>query len=105
MLCFRPETRIPYESMIIIEPPMNDRQLRDEHLEDRTRHMALLAKAVGSQRTEFESREAAYEWMRKKSPWKIWDDRVLRIFVVSTCFHRLRTIFLGSHHNDYSILT
>ena len=83
MLCFKSETRNPYKSMILIEPPMNDRQLRDEHLEDRTRHMALLAKAVGSQRTEFDSREAAYEWMRMKNPWKIWDDRVMRIFVVS----------------------
>lgn len=86
MMCFKPEIRIPYKSMIVIEPPMNDRQLRDEHYEDRTRHMALLAKAVGAQRSTFDSREAAYEWMCKRSPWKIWDDRVRRIYAVSVFY-------------------
>ena len=83
MACFKPETQIPYKAMILIEPPMSDRQLREEFAEDRRQHMAFLAKSVGSQRSEFESREAAYEWMCKRNPWKVWDDRVKRLFVVS----------------------
>lgn len=83
MLCFSREARIPYEAVVIVEPPMHDKKLRDDNYDDRTGHIKLLVKAVSMQRSQHDSRVTAYEWMAKRSPWKVWDDRVRRSFVVS----------------------
>ncbi|KAI0685401.1 Alpha/Beta hydrolase protein [Cytidiella melzeri] len=81
MLCFPTDAHIPYEAMVIIEPPMHDKQLRDENYADRTGHIKLLTKAVAMQPSDFDTREKAYEVMCKRMPWKICDDRSRRLFV------------------------
>ena len=61
---------------------MIDRQVFHDNIEDRQRQISMLTKAISAQRNQWDSRAAAYEWFAKRFPWKAWDDRVLRIFVV-----------------------
>ena len=82
MMCFSDEERIPYKALVIIESPMLDKQCFDDHLEDRIAHLSLLEKAIAAQRSKYDSREAAYEWISKRGPWKVWDDRSRQICVV-----------------------
>ncbi|OJA20172.1 hypothetical protein AZE42_08162 [Rhizopogon vesiculosus] len=79
--CFSGLPRVLYEAVILVEPPMIDRQVYQDNLEDRKRQIGMLTKIISAQRSQWDSRVAAYEWFAKRFPWKAWDDRVLRIFI------------------------
>lgn len=79
---FSGSLRVPYEAVILVEPPLIDRRVFHDNIEDRQRQTSMLTKAISAQRNQWDSRAAAYEWFAKRFPWKAWDDRVLRIFVV-----------------------
>lgn len=74
-------SRIPYECMILVEPGIVDRQTFAANEHDRKR-LAALVKVVLSRRDEWDSREAASAWFLKRAPWKNWDPRVVRLYVV-----------------------
>jgi len=76
--CF---TTVPYESIILVEPPLIDRQVFQDNIQDRTRQTGVLTKAIAAQRSQWASRADAYGWFASRFPWKGWDDRVLRVHV------------------------
>lgn len=43
-----------------------------------------LVKGASARRDIWASKEEAYQLLKNRAAWKVWDDRVLRIFVV--CF-------------------
>ncbi|KAI0341089.1 hypothetical protein BDW22DRAFT_321847 [Trametopsis cervina] len=75
------EKPIPYAAMVIVEPPMHDRKVLEDNYKERTTHNKVVLKAVLGQRSQFESREAAYAWLSTHSPWKAWDERVRKLYV------------------------
>lgn len=80
--CFSESPRIPFEAVVLVEPPMIDRQVFHDKIEDRKRQISMLTKVISTQRNQWDSRAAAYEWFVTRFPWKGWDDRVLRIHIV-----------------------
>lgn len=75
---------IPYAFIILVDPTLVDRQLYNAHLEERERQVNHVIAAVSKGRTTWESREEAFTWFSKNHPWKKWDERVVRLFVVRT---------------------
>lgn len=72
----------PYESIILVEPPLIDRHVFQANIKDRERQTAMLTKAVAAQRSAWNNREAAFDYFVKRAPWKTWDIRVVVIQIV-----------------------
>lgn len=83
--CFPDVASLPYEAIILVEPAFIDRETFQENYDDRIRHTDQIVAGITRQQSQWESKAIAYEWLSKKSPWKFWDERVRRIFVVSPC--------------------
>jgi hypothetical protein len=73
---------IPYSAIILLEPPLIDRQVFEEHREERFKQVEQLRKAIAKSRNAWPSKEAAREYFSCRSPWKSWDRRALDIYVV-----------------------
>ncbi|KAK0226965.1 Alpha/beta hydrolase fold-1 [Armillaria nabsnona] len=71
----------PYESIILVEPPLIDRHVFQANIKDRERQTAMLTKAVAAQRSAWNNRKAAFDYFVKRAPWKTWDLRVVVIQV------------------------
>ncbi|KAJ7257738.1 Alpha/Beta hydrolase protein [Mycena rebaudengoi] len=67
---------IPYVSLVLIEPTIVTPDLFYAH----AAHMIPVVVAATMMRREaWPSRDNAFEWLRRRSPWKAWDERVLRM--------------------------
>ncbi|KAK0231461.1 Alpha/beta hydrolase fold-1 [Armillaria fumosa] len=71
----------PYESIILVEPPLIDRHVFEANIKDRERQTAMLTKAVAAQRSTWNDRKAAFDYFVKRAPWKTWDIRIVVIQV------------------------
>lgn len=80
------------KSLVLIEPPIAQRHVFEQHVQERKAQVALVAKVLGAQKEEWPSREAAYEVFKKRQPWKSWDDRMRRVQVQ----HGLRLVNNGT---------
>jgi hypothetical protein len=49
--------------------------------------MKFLTEGSINRRDVWPSREEAYKLLKARQAWRIWDDRVLRLFVVSLVLH------------------
>jgi hypothetical protein len=77
---------IPYVSLVLIEPTIVTPDLFYAH----AAHMIPVVVAATMMRREtWPSRDNAFEWLRRRSPWKAWDERVLRMLTVGRPFSRL----------------
>lgn len=76
-----PESTPPYTALILIEPTSIsfERYMRetDRH-EPKTQ---MRTEATMTRRDTWPSRSEAYSWLKKRLPWKLWDDRVLQTYV------------------------
>lgn len=72
---------LPYESIILVEPPMIDRHVFQANIKDRERQTSMLTKAIAAQRNTWNNRKAAFEYFVKRAPWKTWDIRTVVIHV------------------------
>ncbi|KAJ7745822.1 Alpha/beta hydrolase fold-1 [Mycena maculata] len=73
-----PTPAIPYVSVVLIEPIIATREIFYRHIADSTQ---TIVAAITMRRQRWRSRTEAYEWLKRRGPWKRWDARVLRIFV------------------------
>ncbi|THH29498.1 hypothetical protein EUX98_g4691 [Antrodiella citrinella] len=78
-----PLDRIPYSSLILVEPPMLSRPLLEKMLSssDGTNLLHMVIKAVLKRKDVWSSREEARQFFAKRYPWKKWDPRVLDFFI------------------------
>ncbi|KAJ3505219.1 hypothetical protein NLJ89_g7532 [Agrocybe chaxingu] len=76
-----PPYKLAYAAMVLIEPTMITRELFNAHLEDRMASMDFAVAATAARRNIWKSREAAFEYFRKRFPWGMWDERVVRVLV------------------------
>ncbi|KAJ8487341.1 hypothetical protein ONZ45_g14376 [Pleurotus djamor] len=68
---------------ILIDPAMVPKELWDSNTDNCQAIFTFSLKAAASRRHEWESKEDAYAWMKSRRPWKGWDARVLKAFVIS----------------------
>lgn len=97
---------IPCLGIILVEPPMIDRDVFNNHIKERQQQTQFLLKAVSKQRGTWPSREAAHQYFEKRLPWSLWDKRVLQTYVVSTnsfCFLCLTSSDIQKLHGLYRV--
>jgi len=68
--------------MILIEPAMISKNLLAHGLGIQ-KGVTQLIRSSGSRRDIWPSHAEAKSWMKQRSPWKLWDQRVLDVHVVS----------------------
>ncbi|KAF9009253.1 alpha/beta-hydrolase [Hymenopellis radicata] len=68
----------PLIAMISVEPSLVPLHLYEHKLEERT---TSIFRAVTVRRDQWQSKADAYAYMKKRTPWKTWDDRVLKLHV------------------------
>ncbi|KAF7300743.1 AB hydrolase-1 domain-containing protein [Mycena kentingensis (nom. inval.)] len=73
--------KIPYCAFILIEPTSIPHDLYYRDLDTRMSQMEFVVSATLRRRETWASREEAFAWMRKRVPWSVWDERVLRRLV------------------------
>ena len=78
-----PLPELPYAALILIEPTMIPDELFYAHFDDRMTTMEVIVNTTSLRRDTWTSREEALDWFRRKFPWKTWDPRAIRLFVVS----------------------
>ena len=66
---------IKFSSMHLIEPIIMGKYAQD--------YGSHLVRGAENRRDTWESTEDAYEMLRSRRTWQKWDDRILRIYVVS----------------------
>lgn len=72
--------KTPFAAMVLVEPVFAPKDLYEEKI--RNQGIAMFSKAIAMRRDIWDSKEQAYEHMKKRLPWKAWDDAVLRIYIV-----------------------
>lgn len=78
-----PTNRLPYSSMIIVDPPMMTKEILAAAMSRRTTMLAVIELAK-TRKDTWPSREAAKVWLGKRLPWKRWTPQVLDLYVVCT---------------------
>ncbi|KAJ7073376.1 Alpha/beta hydrolase fold-1 [Mycena belliarum] len=69
----------PYACIVLLEPTIATPELFYQHMAP---SVPANVAATLSRRARWPSREAAYEWLRWRTPWRTWDPRVLRLFTL-----------------------
>ncbi|KAI0935586.1 hypothetical protein AcV5_003971 [Taiwanofungus camphoratus] len=83
-----PTAEIPYKAIILVEPSLITRTEFDKHLKERAGALAVMRKAIDKRRDTWNDRNEATGFFKGRIPWKIWDARILDLFVA----HGLREV-------------
>ena len=73
----------PYHAMIIIEPAFLPRDLFHLYQHQNLAAVNFVYSTTLSQRESWASRKEAFDYLRQRTPCSLWEERVLRLFVVS----------------------
>ncbi|PPQ92478.1 hypothetical protein CVT25_010423 [Psilocybe cyanescens] len=68
-----------FSSVVLIEPTLSTRESFESHLEDRMAAIDFAVAATSTRRDHWLSREQAFGYFKKRIPWEVWDDRVIRL--------------------------
>jgi pimeloyl-ACP methyl ester carboxylesterase len=74
-------SQIPYHAIILVEPPLIDRDVYYANLQKQEQDIKRVSKVIAAGKSSWKSSEAAFEWMKSRQPWKNWDSRVLQIYI------------------------
>jgi hypothetical protein len=77
-----PITRLPFLALVLVEPTMITRELFGATIDDRVAGIKVSVSATSVRRDTWDSREAAFNWFKKRLPWKVWDPRVVHLLSV-----------------------
>ncbi|KZV76686.1 alpha/beta-hydrolase [Peniophora sp. CONT] len=72
---------VPYAAMLLIEPPLIDRDVFEANHKDRQRQLKFVTAAVSKSRASWPNKASALEYFAKRPPWRTWDRRVLELYV------------------------
>lgn len=76
-----PPYRLPFSSLIMVDPPMMTQELLAKAKTQNTPLLAAVEEAK-MRKDIWPSRDAAREWFSKRLPYKLWTPEVLQLFVV-----------------------
>lgn len=78
------DARLPapnWASLILLEPTITQAHIFNRDLSERMEYMDLVVNLTLKRRCTWASKDAAFEWMKGRLPWGMWDERALRGFV------------------------
>ena len=90
---------IPYESIIIVEPAIVDCETFQASPSGCAK-LSAVNKAVAQRPRDWESREEAHRWFRKRVPWKTWQQQVFDIYIVRFGHHTEKMTWLTHAQRD-----
>ncbi|KAG7439822.1 uncharacterized protein BT62DRAFT_957664 [Guyanagaster necrorhizus] len=71
----------PYAGLVLIEPTMITEDVFRAHFADRMATMEGAVCATSIRRDRWTGKDDAHGWLAGRFPWRVWDNRVLDIFV------------------------
>jgi len=78
---FGKPSEAPFDMVILVDPPL----FGPDDVNNMTEVYKTVVKTTPSRRSVWESKEEAHEWLKTRLPWKVWDPRVLKLYVVRKC--------------------
>ncbi|GJJ06047.1 hypothetical protein Clacol_000235 [Clathrus columnatus] len=75
------QNNIPYEAIILVEPPMIDRDIFMANIDDRNKQINAIVKGILKQKSFWDNRELARQWLIKRFSWNQWDNQSLELFL------------------------
>ncbi len=72
-----------YAGLVLIEPTMITEDVFRAHFDDRMATMEGAVCATSIRRDRWAGRDDARSWLSGRFPWRVWDNKVLDIYVVS----------------------
>nr|VWP01721.1 Uncharacterized protein [Ganoderma boninense] len=72
--------RLPFSSMIVIEPPMMPPKML-KYAQEKRLPMLRAIELAKTRQDVWSSREEAREWFGRQFPWRRWDKRVFDLFI------------------------
>ncbi|OCH85625.1 alpha/beta-hydrolase [Obba rivulosa] len=81
LLSTLPPAPVSYRALVLVEPSLITRELRLKHKAERDAALVRMMKALDGRRDVWGSRAEARAYFAKRLPWKMWDARVLDLFV------------------------
>jgi len=75
--------------MILVESPLIEERLYHKMSNEIEGAYLAMSKVIMSRKSTWNSKQEAYEWYRKRIPWKTWDERIVR-----------RVVEYGLHSTD-----
>jgi len=99
-----PLTRLPYSSIILVEPAMMTRPILNKMLkssESGVSPIKMVMTGVQTRKDVWPSREEAHQWFAKRYPWKQWDPRILKLYIENA----LRDLPTGTYPDQQTGVT
>ncbi|KAI1787359.1 Alpha/beta hydrolase family-domain-containing protein [Ganoderma leucocontextum] len=93
--------RLPFSSMILIEPPMMTPEVL-RHAQEKRLPMLRAVELAKTRKDVWSSREEAREWFGRQFPWRRWDKRVFDFFV-DHALHDLPTATYPNHQEGVTL--
>ena len=75
--------KIPFLGMILMDPSMMDSDTWYTHQQELQAMFDFVKKGATVRRDSWSNRAEAYAYLKKRTPYNTWDDRILRSYVVS----------------------
>jgi hypothetical protein len=76
----------PYVSMFLVESTINKKEIFERELEERMQYMDFVVNMTLNRKYQWDSKEKAFEYFRKRIPWSMWDERAIRLLVVRSFY-------------------
>ncbi|PFH46851.1 hypothetical protein AMATHDRAFT_153639 [Amanita thiersii Skay4041] len=76
-----PLSEPPYLSVILIEPSIAPRDVYNSRYEERRAVLEYAVSSTSMRRDTWASRKDAFAYFKSRAPWKLWDERVVRLLV------------------------
>ncbi|KAJ2930323.1 hypothetical protein H1R20_g6773, partial [Candolleomyces eurysporus] len=71
----------PYVSMFLVESTITKKDIFERELEERMQYMDFVVNLTLNRKYEWDSKQKAFEYFRKRLPWSMWDERAIRLLV------------------------
>lgn len=79
--------QLPFSSMILVDPPMMTPEFLANAMKVPNTPLLAAIDLAKSRVDVWPSRDAARKWLSKRLPYKLWDSRVLQLYVVRQLPH------------------
>lgn len=70
-------SNLPFEMLIMVDPAWFGPNGNES-----SKMYKMAEKTTPNRRYQWASKDAAYNWMKTRLPWKAWDPRILKIYTV-----------------------
>ncbi|KAJ2912230.1 hypothetical protein MD484_g8185, partial [Candolleomyces efflorescens] len=71
----------PYTSMFLVESTITHKAIFERELDERMQYMDFVVNLTLNRKYQWDSKQKAFEYFKKRVPWIMWDERSVRLLV------------------------